>query len=475
MGMKGLTREPKAQTMLGEIRSLRLVEAAFLTVLGFAAYAPAAAQDVIRCHTIPLDPSSYHGDSARVRVDAVGEVPMLVLVPADYDESTRCYPVVYLLQGGINRFDCFLGETDLIAFTASQPVNRQAIVVMPDVLSGPAWAGVGGRPSAEAFFTETLIPYVDSHYRTLAGRASRAIAGFSAGGLGALNLAGRRPDLFAAVASLSAVAEVNELDPFVEGLALGASVLLSVEFGAPVDPFGEFGNPATAPMGWHSVNPVDMAVNYGGVAIHLFVGDGTPCDAQDLEPDPILTFWPLLLWTVEGSLRQEAQHLADALQSAGVPHVFDAYGCGVHGYRYVERDIHTWWDPMFAAFGSALPASFDYRSADPAFALWGWTFEVDRNRAAEFLDVANASRTGVGLTGSGVTTVTTASYFAPAEVVGLSGAVEPSAVADAAGRITLTVDLGPPHQDQQYTAMQRLAEAAGGGYFTTRTVGFEEE
>jgi enterochelin esterase family protein len=46
-----------------------------------------------------------------------------------------------------------------------------------------------------------VIPAVDQRFRTVATRAGRAIGGKSSGGFGALVLAMRHPDLFAAVAS----------------------------------------------------------------------------------------------------------------------------------------------------------------------------------------------------------------------------------------------------------------------------------
>lgn len=48
-------------------------------------------------------------------------------------------------------------------------------------------------------------------------------------------------------------------------------------------------------------------------------------------------------------------------------------------------------------------------------------------------------------------------------------AIESSAAADSAGRITITVDLGPAHDQRQYTPVARVLEAAGGS-FTSRSV-----
>jgi hypothetical protein len=131
----------------------------------------------------------------------------------------------------------------------------------------------------------------------------------------------------------------------------------------------------------------------------------------------------------------------------------------------------NFWPQMLGAFGRAAPQAFDFRGADHTLAARGWTFTADPRRAPEFLDVADASSHGVGLTGSGLTTVTTAPYFGSGETLALAGAVESSATADGDGRITFTVDLGPPHQFQQYTPAARALEAAG-GYFESRTITF---
>ena len=78
---------------------------------------------------------------------------------------------------------------------------------------------------------------------------------------------------------------------------------------------------------------------------------------------------------------------------------------------------------------------------------------------------------GVTLTGSGRTTVATAPLFAPGSTVTLDGAEEATAIADTEGRITFTVDLGAPHEFDQYSPGAALA-AATSGYRVTRSVTF---
>lgn len=431
--------------------------------------------DFVRCSL--LEDHSYDGHSSRVVSDAADGIPFLVLLPADYESATTTrYPVVYLLQGGANDVDCFLGKTDLIDFTATRPTDRHAIVVMPDVFSGPPFFPPDKRPALEAAFTDSLIPYVDDRYRTLADRSHRSIAGFSAGGTGALYLAGRHPDLFGAVGSLSGGAEVrpprpDDPNPTATAAELAADAYWTSQ-GRP-GVFTTLGNPVTNELGWRVVNPVDMAPNYHGMAVDLFSGNGQPCDAQDVGL-PVAIFWPPGAGaTAEMGIHPMTEHLSAALAAEHVPHRFTE-GCGIHTYRYVQREIHAWWEPMFQAFGRPDPISFDHRRADPSFDVWGWSFTADPTRAPEFLTVTGAAPAGIRLTGSGTETVITDGYFLPGEVVTLSGAVEPNAVASSDGRISFHVDLGPAHEFQQYTVQQRALESAG-NYFVTKSVTFQPE
>jgi endo-1,4-beta-xylanase len=50
-----------------------------------------------------------------------------------------------------------------------------------------------------------LIPYIDSHYRTIPKREARVIEGFSMGGFGALKFAFKYPELFCSVVGGSPV------------------------------------------------------------------------------------------------------------------------------------------------------------------------------------------------------------------------------------------------------------------------------
>jgi hypothetical protein len=210
-----------------------------------------------------------------------------------------------------------------------------------------------------------------------------------------------------------------------------------------------------------------LAVNLGSVHVYVTAGDGTLCDASDLFE--LEQEFPTSL--LEAPVHAEADNFDRALTKAGVAHTTSFYGCGIHTWRYWNRDLAAFWPEMEAAFGTSPPVAFDYRSTDAEFSVWGWTIVNDPTRAAEFLDVIGASAAGLGLTGSGLATVKTASYFAPWGIVDLQGAVDRYVTAGKDGRITFTVDLGAAHTLQQYTPAESVLEAVG-GYFTSRTVSF---
>jgi S-formylglutathione hydrolase FrmB len=120
----------------------------------------------------------------------------------------------------------------------------EEIIVMPDAAN--SWYvnnHAGPQLRWEDYVIDDLIPYIDSHYRTVASRGGRAIAGLSMGGYGALYLGLKYHNLFSAVASLSGVvasADLARRDPAVwkmigEKMPKMKETLLE-DFGPPSNP-----------------------------------------------------------------------------------------------------------------------------------------------------------------------------------------------------------------------------------------------
>lgn len=422
-----------------------------LVALALGCAAPATAQE---------------GPNPRVRPEQVDGTAFNVVVPQDYERSGERYPVLYLLHPSIGYDrDSWVIRSDLLRYTQ----DRETIVVLLDAGdSGIVADGRDGSCRRETQLMRGVIPYVDAHYRTIPGRAHRAIAGASGGGFSALHLAARNPDEFVAVAGLSAPADVTlGLSPAGQTLFVEAERAAVAECGGnPADPTnGLFGNPLRDELWVHNANPPDLAPNFRGTSVYLAAGTGQPCDPEDL-PEAYVGAASVVL-TRPGSVS-----FARALDRAGVPYRGDLDGCGIHSFRYFEAYLHDFWPEMTAAFGAAPPRSFDYRRADPRFSVWGWSFEADPRRAPEFLHIRGASRGGLRITGSGTASITTAAYWQPGRRVRVSHGRTASVVrAGADGRLRFTADLGPPHEIQQYRQENAGAEGAP-GYFKTREVTF---
>ena len=152
-------------------------------------------------------PDVPHGSIASVWYEskAVGGLRrMHIYTPPGYERDNRSYPVLYLLHGGGDSDDSWptVGRAgaildNLVAAYQAVPM----IVVMPaghmsldfQVRSG---LNMMGHDQFDEDMTDSIIPYVDRTYRTIADRDHRAIAGLSMGGLQVLTLSLTNSDLF---------------------------------------------------------------------------------------------------------------------------------------------------------------------------------------------------------------------------------------------------------------------------------------
>jgi enterochelin esterase family protein len=157
---------------------------------------------------------------------------MHVYTPPGYETGTTRYPVLYLLHGGgdedsgwstIGRAGFILDN--LIAAKKAKPM----IVVMPNgSLPRPADLGpatpAGGPPSPAAaaamqerfanHLVKDIMHFVEKHYRVLATRENRALAGLSMGGGQTLRTTVSNPDKFAYVGVWSAGVNDQRLPDF---------------------------------------------------------------------------------------------------------------------------------------------------------------------------------------------------------------------------------------------------------------------
>ena len=244
--------------------------------------------------------------TAKVAANSVnGPHRVRVTFPNDYFQSgTTRYPVLYLLHGGAggNSAQWTTGGGAAEALTSGRPL----ITVMPDggkVGWYTNWVDQsGGAQAWRDFHVDQLIPWVDANLRTVATKSGRAIAGLSMGGFGAVRYAQDRPDLFAYVGSFSGAVDLRDSGT--------RSVIGQQAMQNGYSPAGPFGSPFP-PMDttWNALDPVGRAAQLQGVAIGLYAGGGS-------------NDWDVL----EGTMRNSAEKLHNALVAAGVPHFWWMYG-----------------------------------------------------------------------------------------------------------------------------------------------------
>lgn len=127
-----------------------------------------------------------------------------IYLPDGYQASGLQYPVLYLLHGNLGTEDSWVRNGNIAetadTLIAAGKIPAQLIVVPADPRF---WWADGAEEKALTAFVKELVPHVDQQYRTLTQREGRAIAGYSAGGFGTVNIALQYPQLFAAAAPLS--------------------------------------------------------------------------------------------------------------------------------------------------------------------------------------------------------------------------------------------------------------------------------
>ncbi len=161
-----------------------------------------------------------------------------VYTPADYDKTKKKYPVLYLQHGwGENEYawwnqghanlimDNLIAEGKIQPFMVvmtygmtnegfrpgQMPAARPAAAPAAAPAAGaPAQGAPQARPARpaggmgmmmnngfEEVLCDELVPYVDAHFRTIAKRESRAMAGLSMGGMETHTITLARPEMFA--------------------------------------------------------------------------------------------------------------------------------------------------------------------------------------------------------------------------------------------------------------------------------------
>ena len=196
------------------------------------AQASAGRYERISVHGRSLE-GNLEGDAADRRVS--------VYLPPGYDQAPRKrYPVLYLLHGYTDSDSRWFGLDGKHFVHVPTAIDKAwaagaapMIIVMPNAYTryqGSMYSNSVTTGDWEAFVARDLVAYVDAHYRTLAQRQSRGLAGHSMGGYGTVRIGMKYPQVFSALYAMSPCCMGASLTPNAEMAAQAAAISTDADF-----------------------------------------------------------------------------------------------------------------------------------------------------------------------------------------------------------------------------------------------------
>ena len=158
-----------------------------------------------------------HGSSLEGNLEGdPAERDVFVYLPPSYaSQPSRRYPVMYFLHGYGSTADAYW-KLMTVPDTANKLMNagtvHEFILVLPDahtVYDGSMYSNSPTTGNWEGYVTHDLVAYIDSHYRTIAGRESRGLVGHSMGGYGTFRLAMKYPEVYSSIYAMSSCCLMN--------------------------------------------------------------------------------------------------------------------------------------------------------------------------------------------------------------------------------------------------------------------------
>jgi S-formylglutathione hydrolase FrmB len=250
-----------------------------------------------------------------------------VLVPNGWSKtSTKKWPTLWLLHGGMDDSNSWLKGTDIEEIAA----QRDMMVVIPDTSWCSAYSdwyngGKGGKPAWETYITAELRTLLETKYR--ADGSNAAVAGPSMGGLGALKFAEHHPDMFKAAASFSGnVDPLHAYNNMADGPDLpGLSCLADWK-----RVWGDYTIPTQKTI-WERNDPYVQAQKLANQKyVFVSAGDGLsdPLNSEGGDTD-----------AVEQQVNKQGQALVQKMNSLGIP-VDSHFYAGNHTWTYWNQELH---------------------------------------------------------------------------------------------------------------------------------------
>ena len=307
-----------------------------------------------------------HGSSLEGNLEGdPAERDVFVYLPPSYaSQPNRRYPVVYFLHGYGATADAYW-RLMTVPDTASKVMNagtvHEMILVHPDahtLYDGSMYSDSPTTGNWEAYITHDLVAYIDSHYRTIANRDSRGLAGHSMGGYGTLRLAMKFPEIYSSIYAMSSCCLMNNPGAGRGGAApprqppaapasaaQGPATQTPAANGRGGRRGGGFANLGSAQAAAWSPNPMnppkffDVPVENG--VVHADIAAKWIANSPLAFVDqyvPSLKKYRAIMMDVglQDNLAASNKLMDESLTRLGVVHTFETYE-GTHGNRVKER------------------------------------------------------------------------------------------------------------------------------------------
>ncbi len=274
---------------------------------------------------------------------------VFVYLPPGYASSpNKRYPVVYYLHGYAvgaavyaNNVLSLPGSAD----TAIAGGADETIIVLPDAFTKYGGSMYSNSPTIgdwESFIAQDLVRYIDSHYRTLAVRESRGLAGHSMGGYGTMRVGMKHPEVFVALYAASSCCLMNSAPPQEAADAETVRLQAGVAGYTP----GVFDNALEAQAAAWAPNPQNawfFDLGFKDGAADPLVQAKWIANSQLVMVDqhvPALKQYKAIMLDVgdKDTLATNNADLDAALTRLGVPHGWEVYD-GDHGNRIGARFV----------------------------------------------------------------------------------------------------------------------------------------
>jgi enterochelin esterase-like enzyme len=297
---------------------------------------------------------TVHGKSleGNLEADSPDREATVYLPPSYLTDQARRFPVVYLLHGYGGRADTFTARLATLQESgdrlAAAPGFSEPIVVTPDAFTlhkGSMYSNSATTGDWERFIAEDLVAYMDGHYRTLANRTSRGLAGHSMGGYGALRIGMKRPDVFMSLYLMSSCCLGANRNPRPDALAASEAIKTreQAEEAGRAPGFGPSVSLASA-AAWspNPANPplyLDLPVKDGKVRPDIVAKwvANAPLEMLEQYASNLKQYYAVAIEVgTSDPLLASNRQLHDALTRLRVPHAYEEYD-GDHTNKVKER------------------------------------------------------------------------------------------------------------------------------------------